>query len=1027
MLTSETLYTARLTRFRSAITLLPSKLPAGSSVYNFNNWTPDPQLLEDYGTPCSVLNAALESTFGLRGQSPIIFTEKGPGLESLANVLERHLTGDYTEKAVIGKWLDDLIAAAERMSTERKTNKTKRVPKPSAAQKRTNDWIESTQEEKSARKQQKTSAAAKAKERASAIEKTAQECNWKHGFDDLVDTEDEPKLYTTSRKGYSITKELFIKCLSKKTNKLRYRCSSNGCQQSWSSAQPKRLFSHFTNECQFVDPDLLERVSEQAAKISLGQQAIELGADNSEDQSDSENSDVDSAPTRSKSLSNVTTQTTLHAVCKKEGLRAQQVHFDLSLVNFICAAQIAPRKIDMPEFHSMISKANSQLKPKSSSKVARSHIPMESCRIRRVSLEELRNCRNLTISFDGGTAIQPVSFTTIHVTTPDTRVPHLMAGVEASGIPHTGQFYFTELEKIIKEIGPQRFSGISCDSTGDTRLARELVCDAYPTIIVLPDPCHQLHNTAKDIAKLEYFNDCRSNMSAIQRFFSKSSQGTRHLDSTRQQMDIKAGLKRHSKTWFAGTYHSTSSTRTCLPAIERVVKSGVIKLKKDHPLSFIKNISAYSKFSTELHQLEKLLEPIAKAIQCLESGHSNPSDVMLFYLAVCATLRQYVDSDELGLPTDLLERAQASVCARFRSMVLATGQEVYLATFFVHPKYLNSDILWKHNLNPLNTNTITLPATQSSKRSTSLPDADLIQAIPAFLKIVLFLKAVFCRELAAGNIDAARDYPSTDEGVCAIIERFKSQVGSYARDERPFKLNVPAASINPIKYWSKLLKHPDACFLAPVAVKLFSLIPNSMAEERTVSCISRMNTKDRSCQKISTLIQMTQIRQHLLRQREKKKPIYKPVVKFRDLDTSLLKQHPSISSSTKGTENSASSQEPAGGQPAADTEVQEQGPAGDATGVNRNDDEGDESEGYDTEDEDPEPVEDEAIGFDPTDSESYGANLSSPLLLDLLSDSPSARIQPESLTRSVAKPSGPSQNVKSTAKKDVSGVDVNTW
>ncbi|KAG8779902.1 hypothetical protein FRC12_023728 [Ceratobasidium sp. 428] len=1001
MSTSETLYAARLMRFRSAISLLPPKLPTGS-----------------------VLNAALESTFGLRGQSPIIFTEKGPGLESLANVLEHYLTGNYTEKAVVGKWLDDLIAAAERMSMEHKITKTKRVPKPSAAQKRTNDWIESTQEEKSAQKQQKTSAAAKAKERASAIEKTAQECNWKHGFDDLVDTGDEPKLYTTGRKGYTITKELFVKCRSKKTNKIRFRCSSNGCHQLWSSVQPKRLFSHFTNECQFVDPDLLERVSEQAAKISLGQQAIELGADDSEDQSDTDDSDVDSAPTRSKSLSNGT-QTTLHAVCKKEGLRAQQVHFDLNLVNFICAAQIAPQKIDMPEFHSMISKANSQLKPKSSSTIARSHIPMESCHIRRLSLEELRSCHNLTISFDGGTAIRPVSFTTIHVTTPETRVPHLMAGVEASGVPHTGDFYFKELEKVIKEIGPQCFSGISCDSTGNTRLARELVHDAYPTIIVLPDPCHQLHNTAKDIAKMEYFNDCRSNTSAIQRFFSKSSQGTRHLDSTRQQMDIKTGLKRHSKTRFAGTYHSASSTRTCLPAIERVVKSGVLKLKKDHPLSFIKNISAYSKFSTKLHQLEKLLEPIAKAIQCLESGHSNPSDVMLFYLAVCATLRQYVDSDELGLPTDLLERAQTSVCARFRSMVLAAGQEVYLATFFVHPKYLNSDILRKHNLNPLNTNTITLPATQSSKRSTSLPDADLIQAIPAFLKIVLFLKAVFCRELAAGNIDAARDYPSTDEGVCAIIERFKSQVGSYARDERPFKLNVPAASIDPIKYWSKLLRHPDACFLAPVAVKLFSLVPNSMAEERTVSCISRMNTKDCSCQKISTLIQMTQIRQHLLRQREKKKPIYKPVVKFQDLDTSLLKQHPSISSSTKGTEIPASSKELSEGRPAADPEAQEEGSAGDATGVNRDDDEGDESEGYDTEDEDPEPVEHEAIGFDP--AESYGANILSPLLLDLLSDSPDARIQSESPTRSAAKPSGPSQKVKSTAKKDVSGVDVNTW
>ncbi|KAG9121640.1 hypothetical protein FRC07_002333, partial [Ceratobasidium sp. 392] len=697
--------------------------------------------------------------------------------------------------------------------------------------------------------------------------------------------------------------------------------------------------------------------------ISLGQQASDLGADDSEHQSDTDDSDVDSAPTRSKSSSNGT-QTTLHAACKKEGLRAQQVLFDLSLVNFICAAQIAPRKIDMLEFHSMISKANTQLKPKSSTTIARSHIPMESCRIRRLSLEELRSCHNLTISFDGGTAIRPVSYTTIHVTTPETQIPHLMAGVEASGIPHTGQFYFEELEKIIKEVGPHRFSGITCDSTGNTRLARELVHDTHPTIIVvLPDPCHQLHNTAKDIVKMEYFNECRSNTSAIQRFFSKSSQGAQHLDSTRQQMNIKTGLKKHSKTWFAGTYHSTSSTRICLPAIEKVVKFGVIKMKKDHPLSFIKNISAYSKFSTQLHQLEKLLEPIAKAIQCLESEHSNPSDVMLFYLAVCATLRQYVDSGELGLPEGVLEGAQAAVCSRFRSMVLATGQEVYLATFCLHPKYLNSDILWEHSLNPLNTNTIVLPAGQSFKKLSSLPDADLVQAIPAFLKIVLFLKTVFCRELAAGRIDAARDYPSTDAGVQAIIERFKSQVGAHIWDDRPFKPNVPITSIDPIKYWSKLLKHPDACFLAT----------------------------------------------------------YKPVVRFRDLDDSLLKQNPSISSLSNKTNTPTPSKRLSEEWPVEDAEGPEGESTGDITGGNRSDDEGGESEGYDTEEDDPEPVEDEAIGFDP--AEFHSANLSSPLLVDLLSDSPDPRVQPESSMRAAVKPSGSGQQVKSAAKKDVSGVD----
>ncbi|KAG9121366.1 hypothetical protein FRC07_002700 [Ceratobasidium sp. 392] len=44
--------------------------------------------------------------------SPITFLERGPGIESLVNVLAHYLEGNYTEKPVLEKWLDDLVDAA---------------------------------------------------------------------------------------------------------------------------------------------------------------------------------------------------------------------------------------------------------------------------------------------------------------------------------------------------------------------------------------------------------------------------------------------------------------------------------------------------------------------------------------------------------------------------------------------------------------------------------------------------------------------------------------------------------------------------------------------------------------------------------------------------------------------------------------------------------------------------------------------------------------------------------------------------
>jgi hypothetical protein len=56
-------------------------------------------------------------------------------------------------------------------------------------------------------------------------------------------------------------------------------------------------------------------------------------------------------------------------------------------------------------------------------------------------------------------------------------------------------------------IGRKNFSGISLDSTGNTKLAREIVAKACPWIIILPDVCHLLNNTAKDIGKILFFAD----------------------------------------------------------------------------------------------------------------------------------------------------------------------------------------------------------------------------------------------------------------------------------------------------------------------------------------------------------------------------------------------------------------------------------------------------------------------------------------------------------------------------------------
>jgi hypothetical protein len=90
--------------------------------------------------------------------------------------------------------------------------------------------------------------------------------------------------------------------------------------------------------------------------------------------------------------------------------------------------------------------------------------------------------------------------------------------------------------------------------------------------------------------------------------------------------------------------------------------------------------------------------------------------------------------------------------------------------------------------------------------------------------------------------------------------------------------NIPA-----LVYWKRMATHPDARILSVsacdnthlivllakdsnqfLAIKLFSILPNSMHEERTMSAITKMNSKERARRKVATIIQSTRIRQHVL-------------------------------------------------------------------------------------------------------------------------------------------------------------------
>jgi hypothetical protein len=132
------------------------------------------------------------------------------------------------------------------------------------------------------------------------------------------------------------------------------------------------------------------------------------------------------------------------------------------------------------------------------------------------------------------------------------------------------------------------------------------------------------------------------------------------------------------------------------------------------------------KFEMELSQLLTILAPVAKAITCMESTHSNVPDVYVFWLAVTATIHQIIIEDVTGLPFSVVEDIRRAVNFRFGQMLNDAPDDVSITDFILDPRtytdfdenscskptvvieYRGADII--RDLNPLAIERIRIPA-----------------------------------------------------------------------------------------------------------------------------------------------------------------------------------------------------------------------------------------------------------------------------------------------------------------------------
>ncbi|KAJ7017102.1 ribonuclease H-like domain-containing protein [Mycena alexandri] len=596
----------------------------------------------------------------------------------------------------------------------------------------------------------------------------------------------------------------------------RYRCVGDGCTKVFQPRTITRVLQH-TKRCVKLTTQQRQFASKCSADTSPGARAEEL----------------------SKGLPAAALEAPAHdtvgffgAAGTKQVRERNFALLDLAIVKLFAAAGLPPRLADYPEYKDVLLRAaiaGPHYIPAGRTILMDNHIMSEQERVRGLQIEFLQT-------------------QTLHANTADGR-SFILEGHECTTVSHTAEWMAQMVFGVMETVGVERFIAASADNTGNTAGCRRILCKKIPTLLDLPDPNHHLGNTVKDVLVLPYFKlTIKITRGGIKKF-GQSKQAKaflkqlRNRASTSQGISIR-GIEKIGKTRFANVTWSSISLKRNLDFVRTLCTDGRVEIKH-YNAYFIKDSPKTLDYQLKLNQLIAVTEGAARAIQCLEGATCNPADVFLLWLAVTAHVRAALKDS--AIPEDVCNEIRGIYNARWQEFFVTNpGHDAYLAAFYLNPKYVNSSIFKRPNA--VAPHTIKIPGTT--------PDAPIgIRNPKTFIAVGKYLFDQGVVEIEHG-VDPV--LVAFKKKKSSFVKNFKSQFTAYGQGAFPF--NTPLGTMHPGTWWRTLEASEHGGIIAALALKLYSAVPHSMADERTVSFITWINPAVRNLAKVNTLFSFAQIR-----------------------------------------------------------------------------------------------------------------------------------------------------------------------
>ncbi|KAH9839723.1 uncharacterized protein C8Q71DRAFT_703094 [Rhodofomes roseus] len=256
---------------------------------------------------------------------------------------------------------------------------------------------------------------------------------------------------------------------------------------------------------------------------------------------------------------------------------------------------------------------------------------------------------------------------------------------------------------------------------------------------------------------------------------------------------------------------------------------------------FLRDSASTLTFETQLNQLLSVSLPYAKTIVCLESAQCTLADVFLYWCGIASDLKTVLSQRASGIPDSVKSEVRAIFNTRWSEMFEDGPTDVHLAAVYLDPVYLKSDLFKEPVSDP--------PAKSD-------PGAR-IKHLRIFKRVGKYLVVLLGAEVEHG------DHPLLhvpEEEKRAVKKRFFSQLMAYAQDDHPFSAPHKQGQ-TVLEWWEAHRESPHADILAALAIKIYSVMTNSMPDERTASIFTRLNSPVRNRMSMQAMVSQAQIQQ----------------------------------------------------------------------------------------------------------------------------------------------------------------------